>query len=210
MSDAVFYNTLAWVINGASHYTTDVASWINTWFLAKDTYMNPNMNYAQVQRGPKTSQIGRREGVLDLKCMVKIVNAVLVLRAGNAPGWTSAIDSGLVAWAESYIGWLTTNQLALEEAAATKCVTLMSSPCLWAASRIPPHSVCLQPIGAPFYSNHGTYYYGQLAALQIRVNDFSNASVTIQKYFATLYKNQINGNGDQVRAGSFTKPACVP
>jgi hypothetical protein len=163
MSDAVFYNTLAWVINGSSHYTTNVASWINTWFLAKDTYMNPNMNYAQVQRGPTTSHIGRKEGVLDLKCMVKIVNSVLVLRAGNAPGWTSAIDSGLVAWTESYIGWLTTNQLALEEAAATKCVTLMSSPCLWAASRMPPHtvcffvlsplscdSVCLQPIGGPF------------------------------------------------------------
>ena len=98
MADAVLYNTLAWVIKGSSQYATNVANWINTWFLASDTYMNPNLNYAQIVRGPKTSKIGKRTGVLDLRCMVKIVNAVLVLRAGNAPGWTSAIDSGLVVY----------------------------------------------------------------------------------------------------------------
>jgi hypothetical protein len=123
MSDAVLYNTLAWVITGSSQYATNAASWINTWFVANNTYMNPNLNYAQVVRGPgPTANIGRNEGVLDLKCMVKIVNAVLVLRAGNAPCWTSEIDEGLVAWTESYIRWLTSSPIALSEAAATKYV----------------------------------------------------------------------------------------
>ena len=129
MSDAVLYNSLAWVINGSSVYSSNVASWINTWFLANDTYMNPNLNYAQVVRGPgKTSDTGSHTGVLDLKTMVKVVNAVLVLRAGNAPQWTNEIDTGLVAWAKTYIGWLTSNTIALEEAAATKCVTFMPIP----------------------------------------------------------------------------------
>jgi hypothetical protein len=136
MADAVLYNTLAWAINGSSQYATNVASWINTWFLANDTYMNPNLNYAQVTRGP-TSNAGNHTGVLDLKCMVKVANAALVLRAGNAPGWTSAIDSGLVTWTKSYVEWLTTNQLGLAEAAETKCVTLMPSPRLWTRSRMP-------------------------------------------------------------------------
>jgi len=174
MSDAILYNTLAWVISGSSHYPTNVASWVNTWFLANDTYMNPNLNYAQIQRGPGTSNTGTHTGVLDLKCMVKIVNAVLVLRAGNAPGWTSTIDSGLVAWTKLYIGWLTTNSIALAEAAAP--------------------------------NNHGSFYYNQLAALQMLVNDTTSASATIQKYFSTLYKNQINATGEQPLEAVRTRP----
>ena len=126
MSDAVLYNTLAWVITGSSQYATNVSSWINTWFIANDTYMNPSLNYAQVVRGPgHTSHTGRYAGVIDLKCMVKVVNAVLVLREGQAPGWTGAIDSALVNWANSYIQWLTSSPIALAAAAARKCVTLI-------------------------------------------------------------------------------------
>jgi len=200
MADAVLYNSLAWVINGSSQYATNVASFVDTWFLANDTYMNPNLNYAQVVRGPgPTSNKGTHTGVLDLKCMAKVVNAVLVLRAGNAPQWTSKIDSGLIAWTKTYIGWLTSSDIALEEAAATKCVILISPLSrLWAASCM-SHARC--------DSNHGSYYYNQLAALQILVNDTASASATIQKYFSTLYKNQINGTGEQVRTA--LRAACA-
>ena len=34
------------------------------------------------------------------------------------------------------------------------------------------------------------------------VNDTTSATATIQKYFSTLYKNQINATGEQVRAVS--------
>jgi hypothetical protein len=56
-----------------------------------------------------------------------------------------------------------------------------------------------------FCSNHGSYYYNQLAALQILVNDTAGANATIQKYFSTLYKKQIGADGEQVRCGS-----CIP
>lgn len=193
MSDAVLYNALAWVINGSSNYATNVASLVNTWFIAKETRMNPNLNYGQVVRGPgQTSLTGRSSGVIDLKCMVKVVNAVLILRAGHAPGWTSGIDSGLVNWVKSYINWLTSSQIALAAAVAPKCVTnLLSTPyCFADSSR------------DVFYSNHGSYYYNQLAALQILVNDTAGANATIQKYFSTLYKKQISADGEQVGCGS--------
>ena len=48
-------------------------------------------------------------------------------------------------------------------------------------------------------SNHGSYYYSQLGALQILVNDLAGANATIQKYFSTLYQNQVEANGEQVR-----------
>lgn len=54
-----------------------------------------------------------------------------------------------------------------------------------------------------FCSNHGSYYYNQLAALQILVNDTAGANKTIQKYFSTLYKKQISADGEQVRRGSY-------
>jgi hypothetical protein len=145
MANAVLYNSFAWAINGSSQYAANAASFINTWFLANDTYMNPNLNYAQVERGPgPTSNEGTHTGVLDLKCMVKVVNAVLVLRAGNAPQWTSEMDSDLVAWTKTYIGWLTSNNIALEEAAATKYVTHIPSPRrgLRVASRYISRPVC--------------------------------------------------------------------
>lgn len=194
MSDAVLYNTLAWAINGSSHYATNAASWINTWFIAEETYMNPNLNYGQMVRGPgQTFQAGRSSGLIDLKCVVKVVNAVLVLRTGQAPGWTSAIDSGLVNWTKSYIKWLTSSQIALTAAVASKCVPTFK--------RHIAVTCFTDPLGCRscFCSNQGSYYYNQLAALQILVNDTASANATIQKYFSTLYKNQISADGEQVR-----------
>lgn len=63
MANAVLFNALAWAIDGAGTYSTRVASYINTWFLASDTRMNPNLNYAQMQRGPD-GQVGSHTGIL--------------------------------------------------------------------------------------------------------------------------------------------------
>jgi len=48
-------------------------------------------------------------------------------------------------------------------------------------------------------SNHGSFYYNQLAALQIMVNDLAGANASLHKYFSTLYQKQIDANGEQVR-----------
>ena len=52
--------------------------------------------------------------------MTKIVSSVLLLREGKAAEWTTAVDTGLTTWATSYIQWLTTTTIALEEKKATK------------------------------------------------------------------------------------------
>ena len=54
-------------------------------------------------------------------------------------------------------------------------------------------------------SNHGSYYYNQLGALQILVNDLASANATIQKYFSTLYQNQVEAGGEQVRMVHLNK-----
>lgn len=64
MADAVLYNSLAWVINGpTSLYAGNAVRYIQTWFLNTDTAMNPNLNFAQMRRGPD-NQNGTHTGVL--------------------------------------------------------------------------------------------------------------------------------------------------
>ncbi|CAE6405612.1 unnamed protein product [Rhizoctonia solani] len=173
MSDSVFFNSMAWVITGDDTYASNAANEIKTWFVDPTTSMNPNLNYAQVKRGPG-NQIGQHTGVLDLKCMSKLVSGVLMLRNGSSSAWTSDINSGLNAWVTSYIGWLTTNKLALQEKAAT--------------------------------NNHGSFYFNQLAALQILIDDTAGAKKTIQEYFEGIYQGQISANGDQPLETARTRP----
>ncbi|CUA74086.1 hypothetical protein RSOLAG22IIIB_10971 [Rhizoctonia solani] len=173
MSDSVFFNSMAWVITGDNTYASNAANEVKTWFVDSATAMTPNLNYAQVKRGPG-NQIGQHTGVLDLKCMSKLVSGVLMLRNGSASAWTSDIDSGLRTWVTSYITWLTTNDLALQEKAST--------------------------------NNHGSFYFNQLAALQVFVDDTAGAKKTIQEYFEGIYQNQIDANGDQPLETARTRP----
>ncbi len=69
---------------------------------------------------------------------------------------------------------------------------------------------CAYHLVGPFGSNHGSYYYGQLAALQILVYDGASANATIQKYFSTMFRNQVNGTGEQVRAALPDKSWLQP
>ncbi|KAJ3574879.1 hypothetical protein NP233_g1459 [Leucocoprinus birnbaumii] len=117
LADAVFYNTMAWSITEDDSYAKSAASWIETWFIDNSTRMNPNLNYAQVIRGPGSTG-GTHTGVLDLKCMVKIVSGILILRKGKSPAWTTDLDNNMNAWVTQYISWLETAKIAIEEAEA--------------------------------------------------------------------------------------------
>jgi hypothetical protein len=46
-----------------SNYSASIASFIKVWFIDPDTAMNPNLNYAQMDRGPD-GQNGTHTGVL--------------------------------------------------------------------------------------------------------------------------------------------------
>lgn len=76
MSDAVFYNTLAWVLTGSSNYSVNAAHFLNTWFLDPFTGMTPNLQYAQMSRGP-TGQIGAHTGVLYVHINALSVDSLL-------------------------------------------------------------------------------------------------------------------------------------
>jgi len=63
MADAVFYNAIAFTLTGADTYADHATSHVRTWFISNATAMTPNLNYAQMQRGP-TGQVGSHTGLL--------------------------------------------------------------------------------------------------------------------------------------------------
>ncbi|KAJ6453561.1 chondroitin AC/alginate lyase [Mycena sanguinolenta] len=119
LSDAVLYNALAFTFQNESSsvYSQNVAKFIKTWFLDSATNMNPNLNYAQMNRGPN-GQTGEYTGILDLRGFAKIASGILILRNRGSSDWTSDIDSKMVAWCKQYINWLETAPTAKQAAGA--------------------------------------------------------------------------------------------
>ncbi|KAJ6537207.1 chondroitin AC/alginate lyase [Mycena vulgaris] len=110
LSDAVLYNSIAATLQNESSsvYSQNVAKFINTWFLDADTGMNPNLNYAQMNRGPN-GQNGAYTGVLDLRGFAKIASGILILRKSGNTDWTADLDAKMIAWCNKYIDWLQTS-----------------------------------------------------------------------------------------------------
>lgn len=89
MSEAVFYNTLAWAFEktpsndnskNAGEYRGSVRMkridnpvsavlYLRTWFLDEATRMNPHLDYAQLRRGPG-EQRGSQTGVLCVQALM--------------------------------------------------------------------------------------------------------------------------------------------
>ena len=64
--------------------------------------------------------MGQYLGVLDFRAMVKVVNAVQVLRLSNAPAWTPEIDAAMTAWVKQYTNWVETSAIGVKASNAAK------------------------------------------------------------------------------------------
>ena len=85
MANAVLYNALAWALNGSDAYAESAAAFVDAWFLDADTGMNPNLDYAQMQRGP-TGQNGTHTGILCVSTTCLSPSPPL-FRASRQDGW---------------------------------------------------------------------------------------------------------------------------
>ena len=75
--------------------------------------MNPNLNNAQCRPGHNT---GSKSGVLDGRIMIRALEASLLIEGSKA--LSKEEKQGLKGWAEAYFEWLTSSELALQEAAS--------------------------------------------------------------------------------------------
>ncbi|CAE6428812.1 unnamed protein product [Rhizoctonia solani] len=109
MSQSALWNAIAAVASGSKPHEKSVAEFINTFFLDNKNKMNPKLEFGQVVRGPPGTQAGSYMGILDMRSLVKVVNAILVLRETQSPYWTQDRDDKMKAWATQYVQWVETS-----------------------------------------------------------------------------------------------------
>jgi hypothetical protein len=112
VSQAILYNTLAYVFTRSSSYAQDAVTFLTTFFLSSSTRMNPNMNFGQIVRGPGPQGVtGSWTGILDMRGNLKIINAIDILVEGRVSGWTPTLHSAMIRWYGEYLRWMTTSNI---------------------------------------------------------------------------------------------------
>ncbi|GLB45917.1 putative chondroitin AC alginate lyase [Lyophyllum shimeji] len=111
LSDAVLYNAIAFALtsSGSSFYSMTAVNYIKTWFLDPATRMNPNLNFAQMKRGPQGQRSER---------MTKITAGIMILRKTQCTEWTPDLDNEMNAWTQQYARWLEADPTAILESLA--------------------------------------------------------------------------------------------
>ena len=83
MAGAVTRLSLAFYLSGEKKYADKAVSLLHTWFIAPETYMNPNMNYGQIVPGLYNG-MGRQYGIIDGYSFVAMLDGVRLLEAEKA------------------------------------------------------------------------------------------------------------------------------
>lgn len=104
---------LAYYLSGEEKYAIKAAQLLRVWFLDTETHMNPNVNHAQCRPGHNK---GSKSGVLDGRLMIRALEGSLLI--ASSPALSDNERKRLKVWAGEYFDWLTTNAMALEEAAS--------------------------------------------------------------------------------------------
>ena len=113
MANAVETLSLAYYFTGEEKYAGRAALLLRTWFIAKETKMNPNYEYAQAVMGRNS---GRGAGLIDARKFIQVVDAVGLLSDSKA--WTKQDQQGLQDWYRAFVKWLQTSANGKDEASA--------------------------------------------------------------------------------------------
>jgi len=95
-------------------YANKAAQIVVTWFLDKNTCMNPNLDHGQMVIGVTP---GRQEGILDARDFAQVVDGIGLLNGTQA--WTLEDQRGMIAWFRAYLNWLLHSQLGQIERKST-------------------------------------------------------------------------------------------
>ncbi|MEM9857461.1 MAG: alginate lyase family protein, partial [Bacteroidota bacterium] len=110
MTKAVFALSLAYFYTDDESYAQKATEFIDTWFLAAATKMNPHLEYGQAIPGITE---GRGIGIIETGTLLRIISAVgLVERSAH---FTAAHRDGLQDWFRAYTHWLVSSQKGWDE-----------------------------------------------------------------------------------------------
>lgn len=115
MCAAVNTLSLAYFYSREEKYAQKAVLILRTWFLDKDTRMNPHLEYAQFIPGRNDSK-GRPEGLIDSYSFVEMLNSIQLLN-GSA-SYTLQDREALKQWFADFATWFQTSRQGKTENAA--------------------------------------------------------------------------------------------
>jgi hypothetical protein len=107
----VFRLSLAWYFTGEKKYSDHAAKLLRTWFLDKETRMNPNLNFGQAIPG-RTD--GRGIGIIDTRALAVLIDGVQLLK--DSKSLPAADYNHIQDWYKAFLTWMRTSPVGLDEA----------------------------------------------------------------------------------------------
>lgn len=101
---------LAYYYSGNENYAKHAAKLLRVWFLDSATKMNPNLNFGQAVKGITD---GRAEGLIDTRQFIYAIDAIKFLK--TSIHWTTQDEKGMQDWMSSFLNWLYTSKIGIDE-----------------------------------------------------------------------------------------------
>ena len=114
ISDKAYLDSMVYMVEVLSYanYFTDEPKYaekavelLRVWFLNKDTYMNPNLKYAENMRGKGEMNPG---GIMAGRPLSELTDAIKLLQ--ESTNWKMELQRGIEKWFSDYLDWLLTSK----------------------------------------------------------------------------------------------------
>ena len=92
---------IAYYFTDNTTYSSKAQELLRVWFLDKNTYMNPNLDYAEIEKGK-----GRLNpsGIMEGYKLPQLTDAIALLEL--SPKWSKEVQLGMQEWFGKYLDWL--------------------------------------------------------------------------------------------------------
>jgi hypothetical protein len=100
----------AYKITKNEKYVKHAVLHLRAWFVDKETFMNPNLQFSQAVKGRYT---GRNYGIIDTIHLLEVAQGMMVLELSGV--FDPVIANDIKKWFAAYNKWLTTSEMGLKE-----------------------------------------------------------------------------------------------
>lgn len=118
VAESAFFNAVSYYLHESPTEGQALADILHAWFISDDTAMSPDLKFGQIIRGPDSRHpTDNWSGVLDLRGMVKVLNALDISLDQKRSAWREQYfpDHDIAAmakWVITYRDWMRTSPAA--------------------------------------------------------------------------------------------------